>query len=185
MLGLVLVAVSLGVSNFAVAVGIGISGVDPRTRLRVGVTFGLFEAGMPVVGLLLGRDLAGSLGHAAHWIGAALLTATGVYTVVQAIRHRQAGHDGAPATPASQRGWRLLITGAALSIDNLAVGFALGTFHVSFAVAAVIIGSVSVVLSLIGLELGSRLGTRTGERGELAGGLALIAVGIVVATGAL
>jgi putative Mn2+ efflux pump MntP len=31
-------------------------------------------------------------------------------------------------------------------------------------------------LSLIGLDLGDRLGTNTGERGELLGGLVLIAV---------
>jgi manganese efflux pump family protein len=79
----------------------------------------------------------------------------------------------------------LLVTGAALSIDNLAVGFALGTFHVSLAVAAIIIGAVSVTMSLIGLELGSRIGTRAGERGEVLGGLVLIAVGIAVASGVL
>src|ERR1035437_32581 len=77
---------------------------------------------------------------------------------------------------------RLLVTGIALSIDNLAVGFALGTYHVNLAVAALVIGAVSVALSLIGLELGARIGTRTGQRGELLGGLILIAVGIAVAT---
>jgi hypothetical protein len=29
------------------AVGIGVTGVDARTRLRVGVIFGLFETAMP------------------------------------------------------------------------------------------------------------------------------------------
>jgi manganese efflux pump family protein len=56
---------------------------------------------------------------------------------------------------------------------------ALGTFHVSLAVAAVVIGAVSVTLSLIGLELGNRIG----ERGELLGGLVLIGVGAAIATG--
>jgi manganese efflux pump family protein len=45
--------------------------------------------------------------------------------------------------------------------------------------------AVSVTLSLIGLELGDRLGTKTGERGELLGGLVLIAVGIAIASGIL
>jgi putative Mn2+ efflux pump MntP len=40
-------------------------------------------------------------------------------------------------------------------------------------------------LSLIGLEPGDRIGTKTGERGELLGGLVLIAVGIAVASGIL
>jgi manganese efflux pump family protein len=183
MLALVLVAVSLGLSNFAAAVGIGVSGIDARTRLRVGVVFGLFETGMPILGLLIGRNLATALGHAAHWTGAALLTATGGYAVIQALR-APAGHDGqTPATPAGQRTGRLLVTGAALSIDNLAVGFALGTFHVSLPLAAIVIGAVSVAMSLIGLELGNRIGTRAGGRGELLGGLVLIGVGVVVAAG--
>jgi putative Mn2+ efflux pump MntP len=182
-LALVLVAVSLGLSNFAAAIGIGVSGIDARTRLRVGVVFGLFETGMPIIGLVLGRSLATTLGHAARWIGAALLIATGGYAVIQAIRS-PARHDGpATATPAGLQTGRLLVTGAALSIDNLAVGFALGTFHVSLALAAIVIGVISVALSLIGLELGSRIGARAGDRGELIGGLVLIGVGIAVASG--
>ena len=42
MLALLLVAVSLGLSNFAAAIAIGVSGVDARTRLRVAILFGLF-----------------------------------------------------------------------------------------------------------------------------------------------
>jgi putative Mn2+ efflux pump MntP len=182
MLALLLVAVSLGLSNFAASVGIGVSGVDAGTRLRVGVIFGVFETGMPILGLLLGRSLASALGHATHWIGAALLIATGIYAVVQAVCSH---NDKSPATPAGQRTGRLLVTGAALSIDNLAVGFALGTFHVDLAVAAIVIGAVSITMSLLGLELGSRLGTRTGDRGELVGGLVLIGVGVAIAAGVL
>jgi manganese efflux pump family protein len=182
-LAVVLVAVSLGLSNFAAAVGIGVGGTDAPTRLRVGVIFGLFETGMPILGLLLGRSLATTLGHAAHWIAAALLIVTGGYSVIQALGS-PAGHDGqAPARPVGQRTGRLLVTGVALSIDNLAVGFALGTFHVSLALAAIVIGAVSVSMSLIGLELGNRIGARTGERGELVGGLVLIGVGVALASG--
>jgi putative Mn2+ efflux pump MntP len=182
-LAVLLVALSLGLSNFAAAVGIGVGGVSGRTRLRVGVIFGLFEGGMPILGLLLGHSLAGALGHAARWIGAGLLIATGVYTLIQAVR---GGGSGAPAVADSgQRTGRLLVAGFALSIDNLAVGFALGAYHVSLVLAAVLIGAVSVALSLIGLELGSRLGARIGERGEVVGGLVLIGVGAAIAAGAL
>jgi len=183
MLGLLLVALSLGLSNLAAAIGIGVSGVDARTRLRVGLIFGLFETAMPILGLLLGRGLATTLGDAAHWIGAALLIATGLYTIIQALRARPVGDQGqtSPAMSAHSTG-RLLVTGAALSLDNLAVGFALSALRVSVAVAALVIGAVSIALSLIGLELGSRIGTRTGERGELLGGLVLIGVGVALAT---
>ena len=59
MLALLLVALSLGLSNFAASVGIGVAGVDSRARLRVAAIFGIFETGMPVLGLLLGRSPSG------------------------------------------------------------------------------------------------------------------------------
>ena len=57
-LALVLSAFAVGLDNFAAAIGIGLAGVDARTRLRVGVVFGLFEAGMPLVGILIGHGTA-------------------------------------------------------------------------------------------------------------------------------
>ena len=181
MIALLLVAASLGLSNFAAAIAIGVSGVDARTRLRVGIVFGLFEAGMPLLGLLLGHRLAGTLGHSARWIGAGLLIATGLYTLIQAFRHHGGGGTGA----AEQGLGKLLVSGLALSIDNLAVGFALGTYHVALLTAAVLIGAVSVTMALAGLELGRLLGTKIGERGEALGGIVLVSVGIVIATGLL
>ena len=149
MLALLLVAVSLGLSNFAAAIAIGVSGVDARTRLRVGVVFGLFETGMPLLGLLLGHGLAGALGHAARWIGAALLIATRLYALIQAFRHR----GGDTTSTASQGLGKLLVSGLALSIDDLAVGFALGAYDVALLTAAVLIGAVSVTMALAGWNL--------------------------------
>lgn len=185
MIAVLLVAVCLGLSNFAASIGIGITGIDGRTRLRVGVIFGLFETGMPILGLVLGHNLARSLGHTAHWIGAALLIATGVYAIIQPVRARNKSDDQPAETAAGHRTGRLVVTGIALSVDNLAVGFALGTYHVSLITAAALIGAVSVCLSLTGLELGDRLGAKTGEHGEILGGLVLIGVGVAIATGAL
>ena len=177
-LGLLLVAVAVGLSNFAAAIAIGLSGVDAKVRLRVGFIFGIFEAGMPVVGLAIGSQLAGSLGKTAEYVGGGLLIATGAYSLWQARRH-----DAEAPPPSSTR--TLLLTGAALSIDNLVIGFALGAQDVSIALAAVVIGIVSVAMSLAGLELGDRLGRAT-ERwsGEIGGGV-LILVGIAIAAGIL
>jgi putative Mn2+ efflux pump MntP len=71
------------------------------------------------------------------------------------------------------------------SIDNLAVGFALGTYHVSVPLATAVIGTVSVVMSLAGLELGARIGMRAGQRSELLGGLILIGVGVAIGAGVI
>ena len=207
MLALLLVAASVGLSNFAAAIGIGAAGVDARTRLRVGLVFGFFEAGMPVVGLLIGDGLAGQMGHAARWLGAALLMGVGIYGLVSSLRRGRHGQSGSGQSGSGQPGsgqpgsgqsgsgdtghgiagnpGRLLLMGLALSLDNLVVGFALGTYLTSILAAAAVIGAVSVALSLIGLELGARIGSWAPKRGEQIGGVILISVGIAIATGAL
>ena len=65
MAALLLLAVALGLDNLAAAVGFGVGTtgrISGATRLRIAVVFGLFEAGMPVLGLVRGHGLAGSLG---------------------------------------------------------------------------------------------------------------------------
>jgi manganese efflux pump family protein len=185
---LLIVAASLGVDNFAAAIAIGISGVDARTRLRVGLVFGAFEAGMPVLGLVIGAQSAGLLGHAARWTGAGLLIAAGGYAIVAAARERAESRHRPPGTagrPASTALGPLILSGLALSLDNLVVGFALGASHTSVAVGAIVIGVVSAALSLAGLEVGARAGKWAGERSEQVAGLLLVLVGIALGTGLL
>jgi manganese efflux pump family protein len=179
-LALLLVAVALGLSNFAAALGIG-SSSGAGDRVRVAVVFGLFEAGMPLVGLALGHGAANSLGHTARWLGGAILIVVGGYGFAQAWLARARPE---PAAGGGQRLGRLVLSGLALSIDNLAAGFALGAYHVAIVLAAVLIGCVSAGMSLAGLELGARLGAAIGRRSEFTAGLALIAVGAAMAAGA-
>jgi manganese efflux pump family protein len=208
-LPLLLVAASVGLSNLAAAIGIGFGGVTARTRIRVALVFGVFEAGMPIVGLVIGAGVAGGIGHAARWIGAVVLIVIGLVTVIQALRQPAEPLRGAspaspaspesPASPASPgRGaspadpphrsdslGRLIISAFALSLDNLAAGFALGTMHVGVAEGAIVIGVVSVVMSLAGLELGGRIGAAAGRRGEQIGGAILVGVGVAIAVGVI
>jgi manganese efflux pump family protein len=184
---LILAACAVGLSNFAAAIGIGLSGVDARTRLRVVIVFGTFEAVMPILGLLLGRGVAQSFGFVTAYVGGGLLVAAGSYTFWQGRRRQSNEAPGSDSkiAPTGTRMGSLILIGAALSIDNLIVGFALGTYNVSLALAAITIAVVSVAMSLVGLELGSRLG-RSAEKwsGEIGGGV-LVLVGAAIAFGVL
>jgi manganese efflux pump family protein len=179
---LLLVAISVGLSNFAAAIAIGTAGVDARTRLRVGLVFGLFESGMPLVGLLIGDRFAGLLGHAARWVGAAMLISVGIYGLISSFRRARSAD---PRTGRRAGNWRLLLSGLALSIDNLVVGLALGTYQVPIVTGVAVIGAMSVGLSLLGLELGARLGSWAGRRSDQLGSLLLISVGLGLGSGKL
>lgn len=177
MFGLLLVAAALGLSNFAAAIGIGLSGIDGMVRVRVALIFGIFEAAMPVLGLILGRRLAASVGSSSAYVGGGLLIAAGASTVWQARRNRPVTLRVGP------RLGPLVVTGAALGIDNLVVGFALGTYKVSLVLAAAVIAVVSVGMSLVGLELGQRAAGVVEKWSEEIGGAVLILVGAAIALG--
>jgi putative Mn2+ efflux pump MntP len=179
-LAVLLVALSVGLDNFGAATAIGVSGVDRRLRLRIAVVFGAFEATMPVVGLLLGNAASRHLGSGSKVLAGSVLCLAGLYSLISALRPGE-GNERPTDYPTT----RLVLLGAALSIDNIAIGFALGSYHVNVLTAAVVIGLVSVTLSLIGLEIGARLGERLGERSELVGGAVLILIGLLIATGLL
>ncbi len=182
LLSLLLVSVSVGLSNFAGAMGIGLSGINVRTRIRVGIAFGFFEALMPVLGLLLGEAVAGFFGHYGKYVGGAILILTGAYTIIQA---RMTANEQKVRMPRSVRMQSLIITALALSIDNLAVGFALAVYHVDIVLAGLTFGVVSILMSLLGLELGHRLGKRVEAWSEEIGGGVLILVGVAIAIGVL
>src|SRR5579859_8073261 len=99
MLGpLLLISLSLGLSNFAAAIGMGVSGADGRTRLTMAVAFAFFEALMPIIGLLLGQTLVVRVGTTGHYLGAILLVLTGFYGLWQGRKT-----NGAPTSPRATR----------------------------------------------------------------------------------
>jgi putative Mn2+ efflux pump MntP len=193
-IALLLAAVAVGLSNLAASIGIGVTGVTAKTRLQVSLVFGVFESGMPIIGLLIGQRIASDLGQAVRWPGAILLMVVGAFGLVRSLRESRKSATGespqpaaapaAPAVPPSRLG-RLLISGFVLSLDNLVVGFALGTYQVDILTGAILIGAVSVAMSLAGLELGGLLGRWAGQRSEQMSGLILILVGAAIAGGAL
>ena len=202
-IALLFAAVAVGLSNLAASIGIGVTGVTTRTRLQVAFVFGVFEAGMPIVGLLIGQRIASDLGQAVRWPGAILLMLVGAFGLVRSLRDsRKSAADGpgepsrsadpepavhpaepSPGGPPTHLG-RLVVSGFVLSLDNLVVGFALGTYNVSILAGAILIGAVSVAMSLAGLELGGLLGRWAGQRSEQMSGLILILVGAAIAGGA-
>jgi len=162
MLALLVVVLALGLNNFGAAIAIGVGGLDRLTGLKVAAVFGLWDVMMPAAGLLIGHGLAGELGRAARWTGAGVLVATAVWGLVEAVR----GDDDAPQ---AWHGWRrLLVSGAALSLDDFAVGLALGARAVPVVAAVITFGVFSAVFDpdWTGVGREARFGDRRARRGR-------------------
>ena len=131
---------------------------------------------MPIIGLVIGKQLSVLFNNKANLIGGSLLLMVGVYEIVSILKHREDR-----ATKQTLRRWgSLLFSGLALSVDNLIIGFSLGTYNEPFFVSASVIGISSIVLVLVGLEIGNRLGKSIDKYSEIISAVILLLVGTAI-----
>ena len=76
------------------------------------------------------------------------------------------------------RGGNLVMVSIATSIDALAVGLSMAMLEVNVIGASLVIGVVTLTLSMIGMRAGNLLGKKFGKRMEILGGLILIGIGL-------
>lgn len=178
-----LIAIALAVDAFAVAVATGIClpRVEGRHTFRLAWHFGLFQAGMTLLGYGAGMGVRALIEHFAHWLAFGLLAVVGGRMVIEAVR----GEEEASCDRDPTRGRTLVVLSVATSIDALAVGLSLAALKTPITFPAAVIGVVAAVLTAVGLHLGKLAGraSRLGRRAEIAGGLVLIAIGVKILVG--
>jgi putative Mn2+ efflux pump MntP len=184
MIGAAIIFLSLGLDTLAVSLGLGMAGL-PRSRwLRVGLTFACCEGAMPIIGLLVGQRLGALLGAVAAYLAAAILIVIGGLEIRESLVDDD--DDIAPdRAPSADRQPPLILAGLSVSLDELAVGFALGVLGVPVGPALVYIALQAFALTFVGLRLGQRLGHHLGERAELAAGIVLALLGIALSVSEL
>jgi putative Mn2+ efflux pump MntP len=175
LLQLVALILPLGLDTFGVAAALGIVGLKPAERTRVAIIFTLFEMGMPIIGLLLGRAVGGVLSGLAEYVAAAALIALGGYMVWP----RDADEEGGKlALLARTRGIAVLGLGLSISLDELAIGFTFGLLRLPVLLVVALIGAQAFLVTQLGLRLGGRVSETVREGAERLAGVVLLVLGI-------
>ena len=181
-------AVALGLDAMSVCMAIGVRWHGPRQKFRLAWHMGLFQFLMPIVGWLVGRQMAELLRAVGGYIAAALVFGVGVKMFYEAVRTRpgdleqRVEHAAEHALHVSPRdptrGWSLLLLSVATSIDALVVGFSLGLRGEHIWGASLVIGLVAALMALTGVVIGKRMGRAFGRSAEIAGAVVLMALGV-------
>lgn len=170
-------AVTMSVDSFAASVGRGASIGRPRLTeaLRTGVIFGVIEALTPVVGWLAGVAASRYVESFDHWIAFVLLTAVGLHTLYGTLR-------GSPEEKEARNcSFCLLIaTAVGTSLDAMAVGVSLAFLDVDIITIATAIGLATFLMASGGMLVGRMLGERFGRMAEMAAGVGLCCLGVLI-----
>ena len=171
---LLLIAIGVSADAFAVALGkgLGMRRLNYRHAIIIALSFGVFQALMPLVGWLLGTQFQSLITSVDHWIAFGLLVIVGGKMLYEAFFSKDDEEEDDVL-----RVRELVVLSFATSIDALAVGVTLAFVPVSIGGAVSLIGVTTFVLAFLGVVVGRRVGARFGKPAEIAGGVVLILIG--------
>ena len=177
---LLLLAVGLSMDAFAVSIckGLAMKKASVKGALTCGVWFGGFQALMPLVGFFLGAMFASAIESFDHWVAFGLLALIGANMLKEAFEKKEECEECGCADLSVKT---MFVMAVATSIDALAVGVSLAMAgNVNIWLAIALIGTVTCLLSALGVKVGSVFGARFEKKAQLAGGVILVLIGVKI-----
>ena len=178
-LTIVLIGTGLAMDCFAVALARGSRpGVDKvRLALVFAVLFGLFQAGMTVLGWGAGSLFMDIIAPYDHWVAFIILSGIGLKMIVEGLTTEPAER---PEPTRARQVLSLLLLSVATSLDALAIGLGFAFLGTGIVIPAVVIGLIAAFFSVAGVFLGTKLEAILGNRIEILGGIILVGIGIKI-----
>lgn len=170
-----LATVGVSMDAFAISIckGLSVQKVEKKHLLSAGLWFGGAQALMPLLGYLLGSSFQSVVEHVDHWISFGLLVMIGI----NMIRESRGEAERLDASFSAKAMFPLAI---ADSIDVLAAGVTFAFLKVNIIPAILLIGVTTFLFSVAGIKIGNQFGSRYKSKAELAGGLILIVMGLMI-----
>ena len=172
---IVLVGISLAVDCFAVSLAAAAASPTQRVNLALvlGTAFGLFQAGMMLLGWLAGSALVEQISGIDHWLAFVILLIIGGKMIYEGL------------TGGEERERRdclllptLFLLAVATSIDSLGVGLTLAFVTQDILIFASVAGIMAFLFACAGAMLGGILAAKYGKGFEVLGGIILIGIGL-------
>ena len=179
-LTIILLAIGLAMDCFAVSVCKGLTsphGYVPRyvKPMLMALLFGVFHAGMPLIGYFTGSFFASFFERFAPWIALALLGFIGGKMIYDSLHD-----DNEEAHLADFSFWGLLSLAFATSMDTLATGVIFIPHPEVLWLAVGVIAATCFVFSMTGFVLGHIVGASLRVNVNILGGVILILIGVKI-----
>lgn len=180
---IILTAVSLSLDAVAISIAAGI--LKHHTlgeKIKVSAFFGLFQFGMPIIGLAAGSYLKTDFLKYGNLIGFVVLSGLGLKMLWESLNKMDENELEKEKNISNLN--TLLILSLVTSIDALFVGFTFNFISLNIPLAVSLIGIVTFLLSFCGINFGNRFRELGGKKIEIIGSIILIflALKILIST---
>lgn len=171
---LFLIGVGLGMDAMSVSIskGLAMKQITWKNTIKIGLYFGIFQTLMPIIGFILGSNFKELMERVSKWIAFGSLEAIGINMILESKKEN--------STNDSIKLKDMLIPAIATSIDALIIGMTFGIIEVSIIKITTIIGSITFLMSIIGVKIGNTLGNKLQLKAEVLGGIILISIGMKI-----
>lgn len=177
---IILLSFGLAMDAFAVSItnGMCYKKFKRKEAFATALTFGLFQAIMPIIGYTFGKAFFDTISFLDHWIALFLLGAIGINMIIQGIKSYRNPNNACSTETYTVK--LLFAQGIATSIDALAIGISFAITETNIVLAAASIGTITFFSCIIGTYLGKKFHSFLKEKAEIFGGCVLLIIGIKI-----
>ncbi len=173
---IILIALGLSIDSFAVSIanGLSIKNIQLKEKLKIALSLAVFQSFMPVLGWYAGIKVVDYIKSLDHWIAFGLLGFIGTKMIIESFSNKEITKNFKLTTST------LIIQSVATSIDALAIGLSFAILDIKILIPVIIIGIVTFLASILGLQIGKYLGLKFGKYVEIISGIVLISIGVKI-----
>jgi len=169
-ISIILIAVGLSMDSFAVSVSNGLTfkKLNAKKILLISLSLSIFQALMPLIGWYVGIGVEKQIREYV------LLSAIGIKMIYDGLSKSEIIKN------TELNFGKVILQSIATSIDAFVVGVSFAILNLSIIMPVLIIGLVTFVASIIGLQIGRYFSSKLGKSVEIFGGVVLIGINMIL-----
>ena len=181
-----LLGFALAMDAFSVSVADGLTLKDTKRsrKILIAFSYGLFQALMPMLGWVIvisSKTLFSKISRFIPWAALIILAFLGIKMIVEGFKKEKGEEEETSKFKDNFSMSVLLLQSVATSIDALSVGLANADLDLIHSiVSSAIIGIVTFILCVTGVEAGRKIGSKVSGISTVVGGVILVAIGVKI-----
>ena len=168
---LIMIAVSLSMDAFSLALGYGTIGLKSRDNLKVCIFVGIFHFFMPLIGLIIGKMITNTLNINPHFIMGIILVFISLQMFIEIIKKKQ--------NKLNIKFIYLMLFALSVSLDSFSTGIGLEAITNNYLFSAIIFSIISFSFTYLGLIMGKYSTLILGKYAKILGIIILSIIGLV------